>query len=686
MKSIIGYLLLVIGCGVPPNWLSGIRHRESVIRNQFSAIKGQVSGIQYLVSSIWHLLFLTFCFLLTTSSSKAQTLSSQNKKAIEFYDKGMAAFQQRKVEEAFNLFEKATEKDPNFAEAWMRLGSLYELTRQYDRAFQMYQKSVEINPDSPNLVSAFQFVGNFYLRNGNYQQALKYYEKQLSLTPSNSFVSKRVNRNVETCRFGIEAKSKPYTLTVRPLVSINIFPSQYFPVLTADQETLIFTATEKAHENENLYVSRLENGAWSQPKSLSDMINTPENEGTCSISADGRILVFTSCQGRKGFGNCDLFISYKTGNDWSEPQNLGRNINSPAWESQPTLSSDGRILYFVSDKIGGQGKRDIWVSKQDSTGNWSTSVNLGNIVNTPDDELSPFLHANGKTLFFSSEGHLGMGGLDIFYSENQESGWTKPQNLGYPINTHEDQVALFISADGKKGFYSLEETQEIGKRNAKLFDFDIPNELIQKFKKANYLKGVVYDANTKKPIAAEVELFNLKTNQLETKIPSDPQSGAYTTLLNDGGDYAVYVNKAGYFFKSLSFDYSGEKSGNKLLDIYLEPLIKDHSEVLNNVYFETGKFSLEEKSKVELQKLLTLLRQNPMLKVEISGHTDDVGKDTENLMLSRKRAQAVGDYLIQQNVKPEQIKTEGYGKARPLMPNNSDDNRRVNRRIEVKIL
>ncbi|MFN8355323.1 MAG: OmpA family protein [Spirosomataceae bacterium] len=667
------------------------RFSSSVIRYLFVLIKGRLLRFTPTLKQLGGKKALLPYFLLLVSCvlpwvGQAQNLSSTNKKAVELYQKATEAFQQRKVEEAFNFYEKAVEKDPAFAEAWMRLGSLYELTRQYDKALELYKKSIDLNPDLPALASAYQFTGNYYLRHGKYQQALQYYEKQFSLTPSNSFVSKRVSRNVETCRFALSAMNKPYVLNVRPLKEINIFPSQYFPVLTADRETLIFTATEKINENENLFVSHLENGVWTSPTSLSAVINTPENEGTCSISADGRTLVFTSCQGRKGFGNCDLFITHKTGNDWSEPQNLGREINSPAWESQPALSPDGKTLYFVSDKMGGLGKRDIWVSRQDSLGDWSKAINLGNTINTPDDDLSPFMHANGKTLFFSSEGHLGLGGLDVFFSELTTTGWSKPQNLGYPINTHEDQVALFITADGKKGYYSLEETQEIGKRNAKLYEFDMPTELIRQFKKANYLKGSVFDVVTKKPVGAEIELFNLKTNQLETKIPSDSQTGNYTTILNDGGEYAVYVNKSGYFFKSLSFDYSGDNAGDKILDIYLEPLVKDRKEVLNNVYFETGKYSLEEKSKIELVKLLTLLKQNPTLKVEISGHTDDIGKDTENLLLSRKRAQAVGEYLVQQGVKPEQIKTEGYGKTRPLMPNTSEENRKVNRRIEVKML
>lgn len=664
-----------------------INHLSSVTSRQ----PGSYLFIQQLLTSeirnlVSYLLLLASCLLSLTA--EAQTLSTSNKKAQEFYEKGQVAFQARKVEEAFNWFEKSVEKDPSFAEGWLRLGNLYELTRQYGKSLELYQKSIELNPELPALTSAYQFVGNSYLRNGQYKPALKYFEKQLSLSPTTNFLSRRVSRQIETCHFAIDAIQKPYVLNVKPLSQqINRFVSQYFPVLTADRETLIFTATEQANQNENLYVSRWKDNDWSAPTSLSSAINTPDNEGTCSISADGRTLVFTACQGRKGFGNCDLFISYRQGNEWSEPQNLGKDINSAAWESQPSLSADGRMLYFVSDRPGGLGRRDIWVSHLDSLGEWLRPVNLGKAINTTDDELSPFIHANGKTLFFSSEGHIGMGGLDIFFSELDNGQWSKPQNLGYPINTHEDQVALFITADGKKGYYSLEESQEIGKRNAKLYEFDLPHDLEKQFRKANYLKGLVLDVATKKSVQASVELYNLKTNQIEAIVQSDETSGEYATVLNDGGEYAVFVSREGYFFKSLSFDYSQQTDvGGKQLNILLEPLVKNSYEILNNIFFETGKFELEEKSKAELEKLVKLLKINPSLRLEISGHTDDVGKDAENLALSRKRALAVGDYLVQAGIEIQRIKCEGYGKTHPFMPNTSDENRRRNRRIEVKIL
>lgn len=627
-------------------------------------------------------------WLMATPLWAQVALSTTNKKAQEFYDKGQAAFQARKVEEAFEWFEKATQKDPSFTEAWLRLGNLYELTRQYAKAQALYQKSIDLNPELPALASAYQFLGNTALRSGQYQVAVQHFEKQVALTPSTNFLARKASRQIETCRFALKAVQSPYVLKVRELPKqVNRFVSQYFPVLTADRETLIYTATEQAHENENLYLSRWEDGTWTPPVSLSPVINSPENEGTCSVSADAHTLVFTACQGRQGFGNCDLYISYKTGSDWSVPQNLGKGINSPAWESQPSLSSDGRTLYFVSDRPGGLGRRDIWVSHRDSLGQWSKPLNLGRPVNTPDDDLSPFIHANGRTLFFASEGHLGMGGLDIFFSEINNNNWTPPQNLGYPINTHEDQVALFITADGKKGYYSLEESQEIGKRNARLYEFDLPTELEKQFSKASYLKGTISDVLSRRPVGATVELHNLRTGQIEGIVQADAQTGEYAVVLPNGGEYAVFVSQAGYFFKSLSFDYSQQTDAQgKQLDIVLEPLNKDRYEILNNIFFETGRFELEEKSKTELEKLVKLLKLNPTVRLEISGHTDDVGKDAENLALSRKRAQAVGDYLVAAGVSAQRIKTEGYGKTRPFMPNTSDENRRRNRRIEVRIL
>ena len=628
-------------------------------------------------------LFLIIFFSFLQTSYSQIPLSSTNKKAVDAYEKGVQALKERNIEKAFSEFEEAIERDKLFSEPYFQLGRLYEQNRQFGNAILNYEKAVNAQEKTSVTEIAAQQVGQLYLKKGEYQKALVFLEKGIgAVTVSNQ---KRYKTRIDNCKFALEALKKP--LIINPLElpkSVNKFQSQYFPVMTADRETLIYTGNQDS--DENLYVASVKDKIWAEPVPISEKINTKENEGTATISADGRTLVFTSCGGKKGFGSCDLFISYKQGDNWTSPQNLGLGVNSPEWESQPSLSADGRTLYFVSDRKGSLGKRDIWISKLDSTNIWKKATNLGNPVNTIEDDLSPFIHANGKTLFFASEGHVGMGGLDLYFTENQQDKWKNPENLGYPLNTFEDQVALFITADGKKAYYSLERDQEDKYRRAKIVEIEVPESLQAKFKATSFLKGIVYDAKTKQKLQADIELISLKNNELAGKISSDSQTGTYTSVLASGGDYAVFVSKKGYFFKSLNFDFSDKIGFDKILDISLEPIKKEAKEILNNIFFDTAKWDLKSESTAELDKLVTLLKANPDLPIEISGHTDDVGKEADNLLLSQKRAKSVVDYLAQKGVNILKIKAEGYGKTRPYLPNSSEENRKLNRRIEVKFL
>jgi outer membrane protein OmpA-like peptidoglycan-associated protein len=395
--------------------------------------------------------------------------------------------------------------------------------------------------------------------------------------------------------------------------------------------------------------------------------------------------VFTACNRRDGYGSCDLYISYKNGQAWSKPQNLGAAINTPYWESQPTLSADGRVLYFVSDRLGGVGGRDVWVSTLQKNNQWTSARNSGSVINTPDDEASPFLHANGRTLFFASEGHQGLGGYDLFFSDSTQAGWQSPRNLGYPINTSDNQVALVITSDGQYGYYSLDTKRLGNQRVSRLYRFQLPESLRQQFNVVNRLKGLVTDARTNKPIEADIELYDLKTRQIVSRLSSDTE-GQYLSVIPNGGEWGLYVSAPNYFYKSLSFDYTLKNNAEgKTLNITLDPLNAQGYGILSNIYFETGKADLQDKSRTELDKLVQYLQNQKMLRIEITGHTDDVGDAKQNLILSQKRAQSVTEYLIAAGINRERIKSVGFGKTRPMVANTSEDNRRLNRRIEWRV-
>ncbi|WP_018623120.1 OmpA family protein [Spirosoma luteum] len=643
-----------------------------------------------LVASI-PLLFILFQAL-------CPVLHAQSGKAQELYAQSIKLFGERRATDAIPYMEQALKEDPRFLDAHLKLGQLYEFTKRYEPALAAYRNAINLQPDSPASGAAYQALSNTLLRLGRYSEALPYLSTYQTMFAPESSQGKRIARQIETARFGEEAVKHPQAVDPKPISSVlQTTPSQYFPVLTADEQTLVFTAL-KPEGDEDLMTATFNGETWSPPVSLSPNINTPENEGTASLSADGRTLVFTACQGRKGFGSCDLYMSSKTGSDWSKPENLGPTINTRFYESQPALSADGRQLYFVSDRPGGKGRRDIWRSALSTDGAWSEPVNLGAPINTPSNEASPFIHPNGQSLFFASEGHIGLGGYDLFVSDNepangQQSGWSAPTNLGYPINNSEDQASLFVSPNGSRAYYSYEEQKDGVSQKSRLYTFDLPESLRERVKPVSYLKGIVADAKTKTPLAATVELIDLKTNQMISRVQADAQTGAYTAILPSGGEYALYVSVPGYLFKSLSFDFTqkpkeGQPIGTGMtLSVSLEPFVDGTSanETLSNLFFESGQYTLADKSRTELDRLAAFMQANPTVKIDISGHTDDTGEAAANLVLSQKRAQSVVTYLTKAGVATDRIRAIGYGKTRPLVPNTTEENRQLNRRIEWKI-
>ncbi|MCS6833973.1 MAG: OmpA family protein, partial [Flammeovirgaceae bacterium] len=383
---------------------------------------------------------------------------------------------------------------------------------------------------------------------------------------------------------------------------------------------------------------------------------------------------------------CDLFISRKVGGQWQKPQNLGKTVNSVHWESQPALSADGRMLCFVSDRPGGKGKKDLWMTQLDEKGEWTPPVNL-ETINTEGDEISPFLHANGFTLFFSSDGYPGFGGYDIFKSEMNNKVWQSPVNLGYPINNHRDQVGFFVTADGKNAYYSNEESQEKNIVTSIIYTSPLPEEIAPE-RKSGYVKGVVKDAKTLQPLQAKVELRNVETDELISFVDSDQKNGEYLIVLTEGAEYALHVSQKGYMLKSVNFNYKENNRGDGVvLDILLDPIVAGTKISLNNIFFERSSYQLLDKSKTELNKVVQFLQNHPDIRIEISGHTDNTGDKLANLQLSLKRAEAVMDYLVKVGgISKDRIEAKGYGEEFPISPNDTEENKAKNRRIEFKIL
>ena len=629
------------------------------------------------------LLSLLFLVWLYPSPGHAQD-APLSRRGRETFEKAQKAWQARQLNEAMLLFEKAEETDPNNAELHLRLAQIYELQKKTELTRKHFLRFVTLRPSDPQSSTAYQWLGSNFFQAEKYDSSIVYFEKALALAPAKSGLARLAQKSTASARFAQNALKHPMKVHKQSMGdTVNFLNSQFFPVMTADDETLIFTGLTE-NRDENIYITHRIKGGWDVPEQISKSINTTNNEGTCSISADGRTLVLTACNRPDSYGGCDLYISKKQGNDWSPPQNLGETINSRNWESQPSLSADGRVLYFASDRRGGLGKSDLWYSVLKGKDLWSDPKNLGAGINTPDDENAPFIHANGRTLFYASNGLPGMGGFDIFLAQKVDTTWSAPTNIGYPINTLADQVALFISANGKKAYYT-DDSSEKSKGRSLLYTFDLPDTLQNLITPTRYAKGKVFDKKTQKPLASSIELYDLKKQEKVAEFSSDAQTGHFLAVLNKGSEYAFYVSKSGYLFKSLTFSVADSASSVNL-DVPMEAIEKDRIEVLNNIFFNTGAFTLDDKSKVELDLMVDFLKNNKQIGIEISGHTDDVGTDQVNLELSKKRAQSVMNYLQQSGIEATRLTAKGYGETRPVAKNDSEENRQKNRRIEWRVL
>jgi OmpA-OmpF porin, OOP family len=625
-----------------------------------------------------------------TMAQQPYVLSTKSKKAIELYNEADNFRVRGQFSQAIGLLNEAIDKDKKFFEAWYRLGLVYMSLKDFDRAIQCMEKGLSLTTDPKKQKVFWYDLAESYFTIGNYDKAEQFVTSYLTEETVNKQKIDKANLTLRNIQFAKANAAKSSVYNQKKLSdTVNSFVLQYFPVLTADQQELIFTRRFGGgpSDDEDLVVSRkTKKGRWGVPQSISNNINSQLNEGTCTISADGRKLIFTSCSGRNGLGSCDLYESKKIGGDWTQPRNLGPNVNSAEWESQPSLSADGRTLYFISDRRGGLGRRDVWVATMNDKGEWNRAKNLGKPINTIYDEMSPFIHVNNRTLYFASNGLTGFGGYDIFYSEKDSTKWSEPLNFGNIVNNHEDQYSFFITADGKKGYYSHEEPRDAGYSVSHIYEIEIPEDHQVKFK-SNYVRGIVRDKETRAPLLAKIELINLAKNEVESLVESDSVTGEYLMVLTQGAEYALYVNKQNYLFQSLNFNYSEVSNFEPIvMNIELEPVKEGSIAILQNIFFDHDKFDLKERSITELQKITKFLIENEHTRVEIGGHTDNSGSASYNQQLSEKRARSVYNYLINNGIQSNRLSIRGYGSEHPIASNDTKEGMERNRRIVFKII
>jgi outer membrane protein OmpA-like peptidoglycan-associated protein len=470
--------------------------------------------------------------------------------------------------------------------------------------------------------------------------------------------------------------------------AVNTPYEEYLPSLTADGRRLFFTSRRpKGQEpanplrglDEDLYWTEKDPaGPWRPAQPLEGPINSPQNEGAAFFSADGQWAFITLCDRLGGYGSCDLYFSELKGLTWSEPKNLGAEVNSPSWESHPTLTHDRKRLYFASSRPGGIGGTDIWYTEWKNNA-WQKPVNLGPPINTPGDEYSPMIAADGRTLYFASDYHPGMGGQDLFVSFLTDTGWTQPRNLGYPLNTPANEQTLCIDARGERGYIALVRPEGLGRED--IYEFRLWPEIRPK-QVATYVRGRVYDAATRAAVSATVTLVDVETRDTVRFLRTNEVTGEFLVSLPLGRRYALFAKAAGYLFYSGHFDLSQTDTAYEL-PVPLERLRKGTRLILRNVFFDFDKATLRPESEVELSEVVRLLRDNPTWRVEVEGHTDSIGTASYNLALSQRRAETVQRFLVERGIGAARITARGYGASRPVADNRTEEGRSLNRRTEI---
>ncbi len=640
------------------------------------------------------IILLIALFLVNSLVFAQKSYSVTSRKAIKYYEQGMNLInghtpdRKRDFDGGTAYLKKALKVAPDFIEVHVQLAQSAFLFQQFKDQEYHYSEVVRIAPSNEKYVRIYFLYGDLLMRHKRYEEAIKEFTRIEKFPKVNKKYYRDAVRLKANCEYAIVAMKDPYDLDLVMLdkATVNRFLFQSHPILTGDEEQMIYSARASAHRHadENIVISTKKDNVWQRSTSISDQINTNQNEGFACISSNGKMLIFTSCDRVGGIGSCDLYVSYKEGEKWGKPENLGPKVNCGDWDSEPALSADGRTLYFSSNRKGGYGGRDIWYSKLNEDGEWGQAHNLGGTVNTVKDEVTPFMHFDGIHLYFASSGHIGLGGYDIFVSEKKGTKWSIPQNLGYPLNTEHNEGSLFITPDYRKGYFEKYQKEGINS-HAEIFEFDYPPKLKPKFK-CSYAKGIVYDKKTKQPIKATVELINLDSKETDQLVDSDAKNGEYLVMLTEGREYALSVQKEGYLFYSDHFDYTSHSTSPQALNVYLEPIQKNTHIALQNIFFETNKYNLKDKSFIELNKVVQLLTKNPSIKLEISGHTDNIGNDSTNLTLSQNRAKAVYNYLIEKGIVKSRLIHKGMGEKNPIADNNTEAGRSKNRRIEIKVL
>lgn len=607
-------------------------------------------------------------------------------RCLKYRDQAFMEYRDAQFAKAAKSISKGISCDNKNPTMYELQAAIHEAMGEEEVAVGAYENCLKLEPEDQMV--RYQYASYLY-RINRYSETLNQLDSfdQSPKMPSfnkprhgaNSALNEKADRLRTAATMAIAQEGNIESLEIENLgPKINTESYEYWPGMPIDGNTLVFTRLVRRQED--FYFAKRVDGEWEKAQPAPGRINTRENEGTTSVfqGVDEQILYYTVCN-QGGFGSCDLFYSTLDGSRWGPKNNLGAVINSPSWDAQPSISGDGNTLVFASSRPGGMGGKDIWIAKK-VNGKWQRPVNAGPVINTPNNEEAPFLHYDGSTLYFSSDGHPGFGGHDFFIVRTDAEGkWTKPKNLGKGINTPEGDVGFYVDARAEKAYFASERKGGYG--GLDLYSMILPDSL--KPAPVNYLLGTIRDKSTQKPLTVDVRLVDVETGK---NIYSD-RVNRFLIPIVPGKNYALHSKKEGYLFDSRNFQpgHSTKLDPFKVV-AELEPLKKDQVVRLNNIFFDVDKFDIKKLSEVELKTVIEVLQQNPSMRIEISGHTDNTGSKEHNRILSQNRADAVVAYLMEQGIDKSRLSSIGYGADKPSASNDTVEGRAKNRRIEMRIL
>ncbi len=619
---------------------------------------------------------------------------------------------------------KAQEFNPNNADLNYMLGLIsFNLSPQTMDAVKYLDKSYSLNPKmGEDGLYLLAWANQINLK---WDDAIKYYQLALTAlsvnTKENAIAMTDINKKIAECRSGKILVANPQRIFVDNLGSaINTQYPEYSAFITADESVIAFTACRNTTtggktdgENggffEDLYVSSRKGREWAPAQNFGPIVNSEDHDATAGLSSDGTVLFVYKFKEKDGG---DIYVSNLVGAAWTKPEHLNKNINSKSHESSVSLSYDGKRLYFVSDRDGGLGDRDIYYSDKDLKGEWGPAINVGPVLNTKYAEEGVFIHPDGKTIYFSSKGHNNMGGFDIFKSVFENGKWSEPENLGYPINGPDDDVFFVINGSGHHGYFASSKQGGFGDKDIYKITFLGPEKQpllmnednllasvtapVSEFKaekiestgpKMTILKGVISDEQTKQPLEATIELVDNSRNEVIAVFKSNSTTGRYLVSLPSGKNYGIAVKRDGYLFHSENFDLPAAANFQEVeKNIELKKIDIGKTITLRNIFFDFDKATIRPESANELDRLIKLLTENPTLKIELGSHTDSKGSDDYNQKLSQSRSQSVVTYLIGKGISGDRLVAKGYGETVPVATNDTEEGRQMNRRTDFKIL